>query len=182
VSLHSASTFSPLAFKTESRHALRARLRPCRSRCRPPAPVRAAAASPGSHRPHSPTKSPSTLSSTCCCSPSRSRAPPSSHLAGAPAPAATAAGHRRAPLAGTFHPNQAYEPVAGESLVVSPTFLGPPRRRSRRISADIAAPWPRDPIAFLSFCLRCFVRSKGISLKFWKVPGTSVKVGFLNSV
>jgi hypothetical protein len=54
-----------------------------RSPCRPSAPLGAATVNLGSDQPISPTKAPSTLSCTCCCSPSCSRAPPSSHLVGA---------------------------------------------------------------------------------------------------
>jgi hypothetical protein len=51
----------------------------------------------------------------------------------------SAEAHRRQPL----HPNQAHKPVAGESLVLLPTFPGRPRRRSRRILAGRAAPTPQ---------------------------------------
>jgi hypothetical protein len=67
------------------------------SPCHPSAPLGATTVNLGSDRPISPTKAPSTLFCTCRCSPSSSRVPPSSHLAGTPAPAATAAWRRGPP-------------------------------------------------------------------------------------
>jgi hypothetical protein len=77
--------------KAGLRRALRPAYLLCRSPCCPLAPLRASTANLGFDRPISPTKAPSTPSCTCCCSPSRSCVPPISHLAGMPAPAATAA-------------------------------------------------------------------------------------------
>jgi hypothetical protein len=67
---------------------------------------------------------------------SRPRCP----FAGAPALAATTAGRRRAPSPAPCTPNQAHQLVAGESLVILPTFPGRPRHRSHRILAGTAAP------------------------------------------
>jgi hypothetical protein len=64
--------------------------------------IGAATTNLGSDRPISPASAPTAFSCTYCCSPSCSRDPPSSHLAGTPAPAATAAWRRGPPLPATF--------------------------------------------------------------------------------
>jgi hypothetical protein len=80
------------------------------ARARRPCPSRSAGASedhcgePKFHRPCAPTIVPSTLSCPCCCSPSCSRTPPCSRLAGARAPAAAAAGSRGPPRWQPFLP------------------------------------------------------------------------------
>jgi hypothetical protein len=55
--------------------------------------------------------------------------------------------HHRQPL----YPNQAHKSVTGKPLVLLLTFLGRPRRRSRRILAGRAAPSGLDHIALVPF-------------------------------
>jgi hypothetical protein len=64
--------------------------------------LRSSTANLGSDRPISPSNAPSAFSCTYCCSPSRSRVPPSSHLTGMPAPATTAAWCRGPPTLAAF--------------------------------------------------------------------------------
>jgi hypothetical protein len=95
---------------------------------------------PSFPRPPFPTIVPSTTSHTYDSSPACSLLPLSRRLAGAELPATAARLCRGVASPVPSTPNQAHKPSAGESLVVPPTFLGQPCRRSRRISAGTAAP------------------------------------------
>jgi hypothetical protein len=103
----------------------------------------------------------------------------SSNRAGLPAAAARPC--RCVPLPALSTPNQAHKPVAGESLAVLPPSPADPAARATGFQPAPPPPWPRDPIALLSFCLGYFVRSKGMAMNLQKVLGTLVKSCIFNS-
>jgi hypothetical protein len=141
----------PSSLKAGPRHTLRPAGAPAARKCRPPAPGRAAAASP---------VFPGRLSQLSCPPPPLAptiarRLAPSSHRAAAspeqgsqrpPAGCATVCSCQR-----DLNPNQAPESNLGESLVVFPTFPGRPQHRSHPIPASRAALHARDYIASFSF-------------------------------
>jgi hypothetical protein len=146
----------PSSLKAGPRHALRPAGAPAARKCRPPAPGRAAAASP---------VFPGRLSQLLCPPPPLARTiarrlAPSSHRAATspeqgsrwpPAGCAAVCPCQRDP-----DPNQAPESNLGESLVFFPTFPGRPLHWSRPIPASRAALHVGDYIASFSFFPRWF--------------------------
>jgi hypothetical protein len=91
-------------------------------------------------------------------------------FAGAEAPAAATACHRRKPPPSTFLPRPWAKIEPRWALVLPHLFTGQGRRRSRPIPASRAALHPRYYIASLSFFPGCYSWSRGLSVMETKVP------------
>jgi hypothetical protein len=129
-------------------------------------------ASQGSDRPHSPTKAPSTFPCTYYSPPTRSRFPPSRHLAGAERTAAGNGRRRRTTPPAPPPPQPRVEIEPREPLDNPTPVPSRPRRRSSPEFRRPRRPPPKDHIARPQFFPRADPQTEGISVRNKKSPGS----------
>jgi hypothetical protein len=95
------------------------------------APVEATTANLGSVQPNPPASAPTAFSCTHCCSPPRSRDPPSSHLARTPAPVVTTAWRRGLPPPAALLHQPSPQNVLRRAPSQLPRLPRPSQRRAR---------------------------------------------------
>jgi hypothetical protein len=157
--------------------------RPERSRVHRAAPChhRSATVRPPLRQLPSPVGTSNSLSSTYPGSHSRGSSRACSSFTGQLAAMAGPSHRRRAPSPAPLHPNQAHKPVAGESLLLLPTFPGQGRRQSRPIPASRAGQLPQGPNCVFPVLSRVLSAKQGPTHMESKILGTSLQIDFLNS-
>jgi hypothetical protein len=138
-------------------------------------PSEAAAASQGSHRPHSPTKVPSTSPCTYYSPSTRSRFPPSRHLARAERTAAGNGRRRRTTPPAPPRRNHGSKSSLGNPWTTPHPFPADPSAGARRNFAGCAGHRPRTTLYGFNSSRGTKRKTKGISVRSQNFQGLPYK-------